>query len=364
MFALGVVDNGRGPIYPDLLNDFGLNDSRGALFFATTAFFSLFNNLFGTLWLKRLGSYHAFQFFLGLQALSPLAIWLSTSFMGSLVGAAMLGIAMGGLGVTQNILVGEAAPPEKRRQAFAFLHGLYCGSSFVAPIAISALYLLHMTWRASFLCLALPSVLLLIATFFHRPIKVHDEAEAPRFTFTPPERRAVQWIAGTVMMYVMAELLISTRLVLYLRRELGFEVTHANSYLAWFYGLMFVGRVGPALLPRSLPALTVMRLSAAVGSVGLLLGIIWNPLWFLPAGLAMAPWFPATMSYIQEEYGAVRSATFAWVFTLHGTGIMIMHLATGWLTDLFGLRIALGIGPFALGIVSLLLLFPVRIPSK
>ena len=43
LFALGLLDNARGPYFPDIIRDLNLNDTQASLFFATVstvAFFS------------------------------------------------------------------------------------------------------------------------------------------------------------------------------------------------------------------------------------------------------------------------------------------------------------------------------------
>ena len=45
LFALGLVDNARGPVFPDILKEFSLTDTVGSLFFLVASFASLVHNL-------------------------------------------------------------------------------------------------------------------------------------------------------------------------------------------------------------------------------------------------------------------------------------------------------------------------------
>lgn len=374
LFTLGLSDSGRGPVYPDLLRAFSLTDTVGAAFFFATSFCGFLNNWASGYWLPRLGPYRALQAFLVVQIVGLLVIAAAPGFLVVLIGAGIFGVSLSGLGTVQNITVSQTASLESSRKAFSILHCMYGGASFISPLLISAVYRAGFTWQNAFYILAIFPLFLLIVSAFRKPYRLESAGEPRlRHRFSAGERRNALWVCALVMCYVFAELILSTRIVLYMRRDLGLSIEIANDCLAGFFGLMLIGRIAFAFSNSTLATLLLLRVSAALSLIFFALGLLVHPYLMAVSGLTMAPFFPCLMSYVQEMFGPVgpagsgsrarEEAAFAWVFTAHAFGIMTMHVLTGWFSDVIGLGRALYFGPVMLGVIIVILAFPVgKIP--
>lgn len=357
LFALGLADNSRGPVFPDLLRDFELSDSRGALFFFVTSAFSLGNNLLATWWLPRWGAYRSIQIYLAAQALGLLLMGLASTYAGVLAGAALFGIGIGGLGIAQNALVGRASSGAGRGRAYSFLHCMYGAASLLAPPLASALFRAGFAWQTVLLWMTVPTVGCWLATWARKPLVGDRGVRGPRARLGSA-RGAALWTAFAFALYVMSELLISTRIVLLARREYGLDVTAANDRLTLFFILLFLGRMIFVVVPsKFLSPIKVMRVSALVSALIFGLGLFFGPTWLALAGLSMAPFFPLGMTYLQERFGVASDATIGWTLTFSSLLTMVMHQAVGFATDWVGLSTAMVIGPLALSICFAILLY-------
>lgn len=94
-------------------------------------------------------------------------------------------------------------------------------------------------------------------------------------------------------------------------------------------------------------------LVSSVLSCGLyLLGLRHSPLWFLPCGLAMSPFFPVAMEQVSVTFAKKNAEALGFVLGAGSLSVVVMHLTLGVLTDAFGVGNALYIGPVSLLIVA------------
>jgi fucose permease len=164
--------------------------------------------------------------------------------------------------------------------------------------------------------------------------------------------------------YVISEVAISSRLALYARREVGLDVTQANLLLSGFFLLLFIGRLGSAIVHFPLSNLALLRLSAVTSLVAFSLGLLHHPGWLALCGLTMSVFYPCMMAYLAERMGDRIGYATAWSVTIQLLGLMLMHFALGRIADVASLGAALWIGPICLAFV-LVFLLPTRFnPSK
>lgn len=358
LFTLGLADNTRGPVFPDLLRDFALDNTQGSFFFFLASTASLVNNLGSAWWLPRLGPYRGVQVYLGLMLVGLLFIGLGPTFPLVLVGAALFGLSLGGLGILVNIVVGRSAAPERRRQAFSALHCTYGAASLFAPLLVSWVARLGASWNWAFPLLALMPLSLLLLSLRR------DGRELTAATGEPPAVvpayealsggrgiwRRTFWVAMLTAGYVASELLISTRFVLLARREFAADLSTANRGLAWFFALLFLGRLYFAIARPAMRLQMVLVVSAALSLICFVLGLFFGPLWIVLAGAAMAPFFPSVIALIHDEFGEARDFALSWTLTSVSLGLMAMHPLVGALTDRFGLLNAMWVGPACLAV--------------
>jgi FHS family glucose/mannose:H+ symporter-like MFS transporter len=241
LFAFGFIDNARGPVFPDILKDFALSDSIGALFFLVASGAALINNLLLFKWLERIGSYRTTQVYSVAQVIGLLIIGLGPVFPITLIGAAFVGVSFGGLGISHNLLVTESVPADGgtggqlglRRRALSGLHATYGVSSLLAPLTITWLYKLGFNWRMSLAWLAVGPTLVLLLSLFGKPSGITLLTKAQQSQ--PRGKRALKVAMFFAVMstgYVIAEISIGTRLALFARREWGFSLETANDLVS------------------------------------------------------------------------------------------------------------------------------------
>src|SRR5690606_13241196 len=127
LLSQSILDNARGPAYPNILESFSINASRGAYLFASASFAGLIAQMSARWWLPRievvLGSIislllMAIGSFLFGQS-SEIGLWLLD------LSSVIMGLGMGAANVTMNLLIARGTPVTHRRQFYAGLHSVY-----------------------------------------------------------------------------------------------------------------------------------------------------------------------------------------------------------------------------------------------
>lgn len=356
LFTYGLIDNARGPVFPEILKAFTLTDSQGSIFFFLASLGALVVVVLAFYWLPKVGDVQALRFFTVCQIAGILLIGLSSSYEFVLVGAALFGASMGGLGLLGNLLTALAATPNVRRQALSGLHGMYGISSLIAPLGVTLIYSLGGTWQTVFLAFLVGPALVFLLSLKGRkgPARRADGTSSQVSIGPKPVRRSI-WYAAMLSCYVVAEVLLGTRLVLFVRREQGYEVDEANLLLAGLFFALLVGRLAFALVRFPISNWVLLYISGAGGLIFFALGLMFSPLFLLGCGLSLSIFYPAAMALLADELGDHSGYAMSWCQSLQCLGLVIMHLVIGRLSDAYGLTSALWVGPGCLFIVMLCL---------
>ena len=356
MLVLGLADNIRGPAFPDVLREFSLSDARGSLFFLLASAGGLVANLASVWWLKRWGPLKAIKIFQGSMSIGLIAISFSHSLWALFTGMVFVGFSFGGTGITQNILVAWGAKHEMRRKSYSILHAIYGFASLSAPLVLIAFYHFKLTWQNAFLMIGLLSCLV---NFWGLFVKQHkDDPPFPETSFRKSSvpLKTTYWFAALNSFYVVAELLIGTRLVLLARRE-GISPDEANQLLSLFYFLLLAGRLTMSLIHFKTKTKNLMVASIAFSFLIFCVGIVSHPLVIALCGLSMSIFYPCAIAFTYEEQPYAADSIIAWTLTLNSAAVLIMHWGVGWMSDIAGLRVAIWVGPICLLLcLSLLLL--------
>jgi fucose permease len=345
-----LVDNARGPIFPDILREFSLSDSAGSFFFFTSSGTALINNVLAFRWMERAGPFRTTVIYSVSLVIGLVIMAAAPVFPVQIIGCVFFGASLGGLGLSVNLLVAAAVIGENRRRALAGLHGMYGIASLLSPLLITVLYLEGMSWRAVLMGGALTPVGVLLLIFYFR--KASPKATTnfnSELRSTQRSRKTALFFATLLTCYVIAEISLSTRLALFARREAGFSVESANALLTFFFVGIFVGRFLVAAVKLRLESRTVLILSASSGLLTYSLGLLGDPRWLGLCGFALSVFYPCAIALINDECGENGGYVTSWCITLQSLGLMLMHFAIGRLSDSFGLRAALWIGPICLG---------------
>ncbi len=347
LLCLGLLDNARGPLFPELLRDLRLTDAEGGWFFAAASAAGGTASLLGRAAVARLGLLGALRLGLALSTAGIAALGLTRGLGGLVGGAAVFGLGIGLQSVAQGVLVDRGTPPPLKRRVFAGLHSMYGLASLFAPLLVAGLARAEVGWRVAFpLLAAFPLALLTLSALAPRPPA--PAAPAPVGAARPQgDRGAHAWVGLVTACYCASELLISTRLVLHLRR-LGWEQDEASGALSLFFLALLAGRVAFGLLPArgATGPLLAASLVASLGAWAL--GLWVHPMLLCLCGLTMAPFFPTAMALVSEAFPREVDAALGVVYAFVSFGIVLMHWGVGALSDAAGLDRALLVGPGAL----------------
>lgn len=359
LFLYGLIDNSRGPVFPDILKEFSLDDTKGSLFFTSASAAALVANITAPWWLKSWGEMGSVRVFCVLQAAALATLGFAPTYSVVLVGAALFGVGLGGLGLLVNVLTAAASPSQHRRQLMSGLHCMYGIASLIAPLMVTGFFEAGSGWRAVFTVLALGPLFIFISSFGSRAPVVAEQAQSSSDAGPFPRKR-VLWYCSVISIYVIVEILISTRLVLYARRDLQYSVEDANRLLSAFYLAMFAGRLFFAVVrvPHSHATLQFIAMFTTFAAIAA--GLLVHPGFLALSGLTMSFYYPVTMTKLSEELGSRTGAAMSWVLTVQAIGLLAMHVGIGALSDAVGLKSALWTGPACLALVTLLLVFGSR----
>ena len=359
LFALGVSDNARGALFPELLADLELGDAAGSLLFAVTSAGVIAGSLGSRRLLGRLGVRTLLQVSLLVMGLGLLAL-AAVGGLAEVLGVSLVfGVGLGGLALAQNMMVEQSAPPELRRRAFAGLHAMYAVSSLLAPLVVAAVYRAGGTWRSGLVWLAPASFLVLVAAWGVPPVGGRERSREAAGEAEPSGSKTPLGLGPWLIAFstggaVVAELLISTRLPLLLQRE-GLAPEPAKLYLSAFFACLLAGRLFVTLVPLRLGNRALLTISAG-GALGFFAaGLAYEPRLLPLVALFLAPFFPVATDLLAEEHlehlDRGISLTMACVSLL----LIPAHIGVGALSEVIGLRRALAIGPAALVLALLLI---------
>lgn len=338
LFILGVLDNLRGPFFPDILNDFSVNSSSGGIFFGLTSLFAVIGSFAGQKAAVRTSALHVLIGASMIFSAGFFVIGVAPTWTWACVGAALFGLAFGALNYSQNALVLESAPGHIRRQMMNGLHSMYGLAALAAPLTASLFRGLGCSWRLTYMIAALlPWILLLwIGQYVKRPVQ-HEERRSA-IPLYRDEWRLALFFGLIVSGYMWGEISLTTRMVQWLRSDLGYGPTAANFLMGGFCASLLAGRILFSLI--HFPMFTnwdILRFSSLGSAVTFALGVKIHPLFLILSGFTMAPFFPVAMDQINSTFGDKSSQALGFVISFSSLSIVVMHVAIGLATDAFGL---------------------------
>jgi fucose permease len=361
MFALGLSDNIRGPLFPELINFFGVSNSVGSLSFAMASTAGLLGTLCSTLLLRKIHLDKLLAFSIFMMGFGLLVIGLAPSFELFIFGTVIFGFTLGTMPVAQNLLIAENVDRKYQTKALSGLHSIYGFSSLLAPYvaAHSAPFFqkhapewnLLTDWRSGYFVTAATSFLMFLAL-------MSTKAD-PRFDYVKPEKsntprsvnfKAVALIAGFFASYVGAEILVSTRLALYMRTYFQMNLEQSSQYVTYFFVFLLTGRVLFAVKSLNISLKLQLNASLVLSLLCVVLGLWGHPFFLTLVGLTMAPFYPLAVAYISDITGVYKRKYLTTVMAVQGLFVISMHVGVGYMTDVFGLF-------YAFGVAIILLLF-------
>ncbi len=340
IFLFGLSDNLRGPLFADILREFSLSNSRGSLFFSLSSFVSMAGAFAAPRIIAKWGHLTSLWIFMLFMSLSFIGYALSPSFEWILFCAVFFGVSVGGLGVTQNLLVLQGSDQKHRGRAQGGLHSTYGLSSLIAPGVVILIAFLGFGWRINFYVPAVLSLLTVFAILFMSrkaaaapSIEEHEESARAKKSLGFPE---VYW-AILLCAYVALELMVSTRVTLLLREAFAFDLASANLWTSIFFVGLFVGRFAYTVKPLPLKLSHQLALSMFLGAGMMALGLLHRPEWISLSGFALSIFYPVWMTTLAKVFPDSFQRVASLGIALTGVSVVFMHTVIGGLTDLVGL---------------------------
>ncbi len=369
LLGLGFCDNIRGPVFADIMKEFDLSNSAAAWVFASTSTSVLLTSTLSPRIIKKLKVVGTLSGSLLLMGLSLFFSSLAPNFIIFILGACVFGFSIGSLGVSQNLLATLGSSKMRREQILNGLHAMYALASILAPGSVSMLSALGLDWRGFY---RIAAGLCLFILIIFRILPLLNRKISTNFSETSGEQKGVGNLAISenlfgdrikmiffslvISFYVIAEILVGTRLALYLRVAKGETLAISSLYVTGFFVAMFVGRSLFTLVTFSVSNFRQMALSL-VGSFSFLcLGLFYSPWGFVLSGIGMAPFYPLAMAYLSHEFRENVTVAISWVMSISAVFIVGMHLTVGILADKWGVYNSLFVGPLFLCVALLLLI--------
>ena len=158
LLAYGLIDNTRGPVFPELLSTGNLTDSQGALFFSICSICTVPGG-YSARWLSvSRSSLSSMRIGLFISILGIIGIAQASNYFVLLCGSALYGMGSGAVSVTMNYLINSGVKTKtKQRRFFAGLHSMYAISSLAAPLLAGLLFSYQWHWQRIFFLLGLPT---------------------------------------------------------------------------------------------------------------------------------------------------------------------------------------------------------------
>jgi MFS transporter, FHS family, glucose/mannose:H+ symporter len=353
LFCFGIIDNARGPSYPQILIFFSKSTSTGSLIFVFTSISALLTTISGKFWLKRWGAFSSTRFFVLSQAASSFGMGLSgnlqNGFLFLLLFSLLFGVSTGGMMISLNLLAIKASSIDKRMKTLSGLHAMYGIASLIAPLFVTFIYQIGFDWRVVFKILSLIPLSVFIYSFFI-PENSRDTLRSRGGGKIPFSLKLS--IAAIFAFCVSAEISLSSRMVLYLTTHKNFSHELSSFYLSFFFILLLAGRLLFSFFSFKSTSYKLLIISLFSSFSFLILGFHIHPLGLSFCGLSLSFFFPCAMDLINKELGDSTDFILPIVMTSTGGMLIFMHLFVGILADKIGIHKALHLGPLSL-IVSL-----------
>lgn len=347
LFVFGLTDNIRGPLFPEILKQFSVSDGLGSWMFALSNISSL---------VASYGCRHLLRRYDRLTVLKGGALGLMISLLGLAVSTVFpmflffsfgFGLSLGVLGLVPNILVAMGSRPERKQRMLAGLHTMYGLASLLAPVLAASVEYISGNWRWTFALATLAPMSLLLYCYHPSHHALHTRSLVTDEEHKENKKRNLKpqiFLALMLSFAVAAEIMISSRLALYMQRTRGFTMEASSLYVTYFFICMMLGRLLFTLIHFHRSVRFLLSLSLVTTVACLLAGLYLHPLFLAGTGLTIAPFYPMAISWISSEFPQDLDSAISYMMTTDAVMLILMHVGIGKLTDFSGIRGALLMG--------------------
>lgn len=357
LFVFGLSENVRGPLFPDILKHFNVNDSTGSLMFALGNLSGLLSSYSSHYFLKR---YDRLTVLRGAVITLIASMWgmaASPVFPVFLFFSFLFGFSLGIIGLVPNILVPMGSTPHKKQQMLSGLHTMYGMASLLAPLLAAFIQYLLGNWRFTFAIGSLAPIALLVYTFHSSHKDLHTKADLPAETHKSNRKINLKpqlFLSLMLSFGVAVEIMVSSRLALYMQRVWQFNMETSSFYVTFFFISMMVGRLLFAVVHIRKSIQFMLTTSLALTGFCILGGIFIHPLFLAAVGFTIAPFYPLTITWVSSEFPDDLDTAVVYTQVVDSVMLIIMHLVIGKITDIFNIKYAILFGvTFVLASIAL-----------
>lgn len=338
-FIFGLTDNLKGPTLPAMLAELNIDYGAGGnIFFGEYLGFLIATLITGIL---------ADRF--GLKIVMVIAsVFLAIGVSGyssfqtaSLLAVSLfiIGLGLGAFELGPNAIIVSLYHEQKGLylNLMAVLHGL---GSTVAPLFASWMFGLGILWRDIYRWDLLPIGILLLFALLLRFPKAEEKASldfrtVPKVAF----KNHLPFFYGAMMFYVAAEIGLASWLVAYLQDVRGVSVEASNQALAFFFGMLMLGRLLGGFVVHRLGYLRSILIAVLFSVLSLALGIFTGLHILIPlTGFFFSIIFPTLTAAVSDVQHENLNTILGMLFAFSGLGGMIGPWVIAWSSNFLGLQ--------------------------
>ncbi|MGZ3772367.1 MAG: MFS transporter [Pseudobdellovibrionaceae bacterium] len=348
LFVFGLTDNVRGPLFPEILKDFAVSDAVGSWMFALGSVSGFLASYGCHYLLKRYDRLTVLQTGAIGLVLSMWGMSISPFFSLFLFFSFFFGLSTGVIGLIPNILVALGSSAKKKQQMLSGLHTMYGLSSLLAPLLAATVEHFTGSWRWTFAAGSIAPICLLIYSFHSTHKDLHTKADVLQEDEHKLKRKnnlkPQLFLAMMLGFAVATEIMVSSRLALYMQRERHFDMESSSLYVTFFFIFMMLGRLLFSIVHFRRSPQFMLTISLLLSGLCLFCGIIVHPLFLTGIGFTIAPFYPLAISWVSSEFPDDLDAAVAYTVAADSIMLIVMHLLIGKITDTLGIRYALLFG--------------------
>lgn len=276
--------------------------------------------------------------------LTLIGLAISPNFYVFLIFSMLFGLNSGIIGLIPNILVPLGSSREKKQQLISGLHAMYGIASLLAPLAVAGMSLISHNWRYTFLVVIIAPLSLLLYSFHetHKPhhqkptLSLEEKKENKKKNFRPQ-----MFLAFMLSFAVASEVMLSSRLALYMRRVWNYNLELSSLYVTGFFISLLLGRLLFAGVKFKRTLYFQLSMCLFFTAILVILGLFVHPLFLAAAGFPIAPFYPLTITLISSEFPEDLDTAVSYMMATDSIMLALMHLLVGKLSDSFGIKHAL-----------------------
>lgn len=352
LMSASFQDNIRGPLLPVLCEQLGIPFSYGGLFLTLGNVAAVITTI---LMGKALQKYSEKRVTIFSCIFSALA-GIIAPFVNDLINLMILGLVLGSsvalMGSICNILTLKGSPANLRGRLLSIQQVMYGMGSFLGPMSFAWFHSAKLPWSSSIVIVSLVNVV--IALIIARVVP--DEKPEQGADDEKPKLQAKYMVPIVLFtIYVAGEVVTSMWMSAYFVSVEGLSKIEASRLTSYFFLGISGTRFLCFLFLRRRWERIMMVTSLICGISFIIAGISGFP-YLLPFAGILGPFFPIFMASVSHAFPKLWKSMTIWIFTCIQSGLAIVHLSVGQLTDVLGLEKAFYLAPCLITVSLILLL--------